>query len=195
MSRQGKVEAYEYVADTDLAANGGLQEGPKTKINIENLAAGAVPDASTTVKGKVELATVAEAEAGTDTTRAVTPEGLAAAIAAADGGVLEYVATVTQSGTNNPVVTELKNTLGTTLTWTRQDVGLYRIEASVPLFVAGRTAIFPGVTGSGVVIITAIRSTDYRLSLSTTNASNTPIDGAMGGTAGTAIRIQVYPAP
>ena len=38
----------------------------------------AVPDASTTVKGIVELATTAEALAGTDTTRAVTPEGLAA---------------------------------------------------------------------------------------------------------------------
>lgn len=36
-----------------------------------------VPTASTTVEGKVELATQAEAEAGTDTTRAVTPEGLA----------------------------------------------------------------------------------------------------------------------
>jgi len=36
------------------------------------------PDASETVKGIVELATVAEAQTGTDTTRAVTPAGLAA---------------------------------------------------------------------------------------------------------------------
>lgn len=40
-----------------------------------------LPQASTTVSGIVELATVAEAQAGTDTVRAVTPEGLAAAIA------------------------------------------------------------------------------------------------------------------
>lgn len=40
-----------------------------------------VPDASTTVKGIVELATVAEAQAGTDTVRAVTPAGVAAASA------------------------------------------------------------------------------------------------------------------
>ncbi len=39
-----------------------------------------VPDASTTVKGIVELATQAETETGTDTTRAVTPDGLSAAI-------------------------------------------------------------------------------------------------------------------
>ena len=37
-----------------------------------------VPDASTSVKGQVELATPVEAKAGTDTQRAVTPAGLAA---------------------------------------------------------------------------------------------------------------------
>ena len=36
------------------------------------------PDASTTVKGIVELATSAETQTGTDTSRAVTPDGLAA---------------------------------------------------------------------------------------------------------------------
>lgn len=38
------------------------------------------PNASTTERGIVELATVAEAEAGTDTERAVTPEGLQASV-------------------------------------------------------------------------------------------------------------------
>lgn len=41
-----------------------------------------IPDASATVKGKVELATSAETITGTDTVRAVTPAGAAAAIAA-----------------------------------------------------------------------------------------------------------------
>jgi hypothetical protein len=44
--------------------------------------AGATPDATETIKGKVELATTVEATTGTDTTRAVTPAGVAAAIAA-----------------------------------------------------------------------------------------------------------------
>ncbi len=44
---------------------------------------GGVPDATDVVKGKVELATNTECTTGTDTTRAVTPAGLAAAIAAA----------------------------------------------------------------------------------------------------------------
>lgn len=39
-----------------------------------------LPSASTTVKGIVEMATVTEARAGTDTTRAVTPAGLKGAI-------------------------------------------------------------------------------------------------------------------
>lgn len=38
------------------------------------------PDASDTVKGIVELATIAETAAGTDTTRAVTPDGLESAL-------------------------------------------------------------------------------------------------------------------
>ncbi len=45
-----------------------------------------LPIATTSVRGIVELATAAEATAGTDTERAVTPFGLAAALAATSGG-------------------------------------------------------------------------------------------------------------
>lgn len=47
-------------------------------INEVNSAAtsGSTPDASTTVKGKIEIATLAEVTTGTDTVRAVTPEGV-----------------------------------------------------------------------------------------------------------------------
>ena len=52
--------------------------------------AGSPPDASATTKGIIELATLAEVTAGTDTTRAVTPEGVKqafdAAIAVVVGG-------------------------------------------------------------------------------------------------------------
>lgn len=43
---------------------------------VQTSGTGSVPDSSTTVKGIVELATTAEAEAKTDTARAVTPSGL-----------------------------------------------------------------------------------------------------------------------
>ena len=50
--------------------------------NIASLSAQSIPNASTTVAGIVELATSAETITGTDTVRAVTPAGLAAATAA-----------------------------------------------------------------------------------------------------------------
>jgi hypothetical protein len=37
----------------------------------------------------------------------------------------KYVALLTQIGTNNPVADVLENTLGGTLTWTRQSTGIY----------------------------------------------------------------------
>lgn len=46
---------------------------------------GTVPDASDTVKGIVELATTSETEALSDTTRAITPAGLASTISGLDG--------------------------------------------------------------------------------------------------------------
>lgn len=57
--------------------------------------------ASETVTGVVELATTAEATTGTDTTRAVTPAGVAAAIAAISGitGTIVNVQFFTSSGT------------------------------------------------------------------------------------------------
>lgn len=52
--------------------------------------AGSPPDASATTKGIIEIATLAEVATGTDTTRAVTPEGVKqafdSAIAAVVGG-------------------------------------------------------------------------------------------------------------
>src|SRR6187549_2224350 len=45
-------------------------------INEVKAGSSSPPDASTTVKGVVELATLAEVSTGTDTVRAVTPEGV-----------------------------------------------------------------------------------------------------------------------
>lgn len=66
------------LGDTDLLL---VRQGSTDKSIAGSIvkAAVSVPDASETVKGIVELATVAEAQAGTDTVRAVTPAGLATA--------------------------------------------------------------------------------------------------------------------
>lgn len=69
------------VSDTTDSA-----EGTSKKITQDNL----IPDASTTVKGKVELATSAETITGTDTVRAVTPAGAAAAYQPLDSDLTAF---------------------------------------------------------------------------------------------------------
>ena len=59
----------------DISDTTDSAEGTSKKITQDNL----IPDSSATVKGKVELATDAETITGTDTVRAVTPAGAAAA--------------------------------------------------------------------------------------------------------------------
>lgn len=58
-----------------------------------------LPDASSTVKGKVELATNTEVSTGTDTTRAVTPAGLASRTASTTKTGLIEIATQTEMNT------------------------------------------------------------------------------------------------
>lgn len=59
----------------------GLTTTDKTSLvnainEVKSSSSGAPPDATTSVKGIVELATLAEAATGTDTVRAVTPEAV-----------------------------------------------------------------------------------------------------------------------
>ena len=58
------------IVTLDFSSDFSVSESPDTEINIS------IPAASTTVAGKVELATTAETTTGTDTARAVTPDGL-----------------------------------------------------------------------------------------------------------------------
>ena len=67
------------VADTKAASS---HTHAASDITSGTLDAARLPAATTSAQGAVELATVAECQAGTDTTRATTPEGVAAAIAA-----------------------------------------------------------------------------------------------------------------
>lgn len=74
----------------------------------------AVPDASETVKGKVELATAAETAAGTDNTRAVTPAGLAAAGGGAVPAASETVAGKVELATAAETIAGTDNTRAVT---------------------------------------------------------------------------------
>lgn len=72
----------------------------------------AIVDATTTIKGIVELATDAEAIAGTDTTKAVTPKALHAALDAKVGG---YAANFGDGATTSFTITHGLNTQDVTI--------------------------------------------------------------------------------
>lgn len=63
--------------DASAALHGLMPKADKSKLDGVEAGADATPDANLTTKGKVELATAAETNTGTDATRAVTPDGLA----------------------------------------------------------------------------------------------------------------------
>ena len=54
-------------------------------------------------------------------------------------GYKVYAAILSQTGTNAPVVTELKNNTGATFTWTRFATGQYRAQTNISVFTANKT--------------------------------------------------------
>ena len=73
-------------------------------ITVDKIADGVIPDADTTTKGLVELATTVEAEAGVSTEHAVTPQGVVAAIVAnAPFQATDSVSGVTRYATDSEV--------------------------------------------------------------------------------------------
>jgi hypothetical protein len=87
---QTRMAAYAQPLDSDLTAIAALSTTSygRALLALADQAAlmALLLSATTSAQGIVELATTGEATTGTDTTRAVTPAGLAAAIAAAGGG-------------------------------------------------------------------------------------------------------------
>ena len=65
----------------------------------------------------------------------------------AGGGGLVYTALLTQSGTDAPVATVLQNTLGGTVVWTYNDVGIY-YGTLAGAFDENKTAFFFGPVNS-----------------------------------------------
>jgi hypothetical protein len=78
----GAIDSSSFATDTTVTViweSGSLEnEGLTIWLGILSAIHGAVPPASATAKGMVELATTSEILAGTDATRAVTPDAMAA---------------------------------------------------------------------------------------------------------------------
>lgn len=128
------------------------------------------PVASTTTAGLVELATLTEAETGTDITRAVTPAGLAAAITQSMSGLSGTVYVTTENATlpdlpdntliaryaalvpGTPVVTAAGQTIHTTTATAITVVTTVEIPAGDVLVVALSRGLSTGATGGTAVV-------------------------------------------
>ncbi len=56
-------------------------------------------------------------------------------------GYTVYTALIAQTGTDAPTATILKNNTGATLTWSRVNPGIYRCNASSPIFTLNKTFV------------------------------------------------------
>ncbi len=74
----GSITIDSFVDEDDMSSNSAtkIPTQQSVKAYVDANAGGSVSDANTTTKGIVELATTAETTTGTDTSRAVTPDGL-----------------------------------------------------------------------------------------------------------------------
>lgn len=109
-----------------------------------------------------------------------------------------YVAGYLQqsSPTSDPLLVEFENTLGATITWTRQSTGVYLATASAPVFTAFKTVVFTTV-GGGAGASTPVQFLANRLNdtqvfivVVLTDSTATPVDSRL---ASSPIEIRVYP--
>lgn len=133
-------------ADIMLVRQGTTDSG----ISGSALKAYTSPDASDTVKGIVELATAAEVQTGTDTTRAITPAGLVSLTASATrSGLIELatnaevqagadtVRAVTPAGLASLAATETRAGVASVATTTEVSSGVVDTKFVSPLKLIG----------------------------------------------------------
>ena len=85
------------VAVTDGGTGSSTTSGARTNLGVDPAGTDNAPSASSTIAGKVELATITEVNTGTDTVRAITPAGLAGSALATKLGTIETSATADQT--------------------------------------------------------------------------------------------------
>lgn len=90
-----------------------------------------------------------------------------------------YLATITQSGTSNPVATENSNNTITGIVWTRNSPGNYT-GTLASAFPAGRTYLFIQ-QGSGTIAVSKpfLRAGDNTVNLQTWSFAGAPADGLL----------------
>ena len=130
-----------------------------------------IPDASATVKGKVELATTAETETGTDATRAVTPDSYRDAFATTEAAIVHAATEKTTPADADElglidsaasyVLKKLTwaNLKATLLTWLRLSTTIIPTNAPQGFLINGKISVTD--TGSGLTVaIKTLAGTD-----------------------------------
>lgn len=162
-----------------------------------------VPDASTTVKGKVELATSAETVTGSDSVRAVVPSGLTARLAApgAIGGITPGAGSFTTLSATSTIVagTTLTATLGAITATNGNFVGSTAgsgllLNSPTATGVAASPVIVNGRSGRAIFTSVSIAAAaDLTLTLTNsaiTGAATNVIVSMAGATTGSALSIK-----
>lgn len=130
-----------------------------------------IPDASATAKGKVELATTAETETGTDATRAVTPDSYRDAFATTEAAIVHAATEKTTPADADElglidsaasyVLKKLTwaNLKATLLTWLRLSTTIIPTNAPQGFLINGKISVTD--TGSGLTVaIKTLAGTD-----------------------------------
>ena len=103
-------------------------------------------------------------------------------------GYIEYVALLTQTGTDAPTATVIKNDTGATVAWTRVIQGLYTGTFSSAILTADKVAVII-VPPSTNRVLCASRSGTSTVAVSTQNAAFALTDALLGNTL---IIIRIY---
>ncbi len=103
---------------------------------------------------------------------------------------LKYVALLNQTGTDDPIATELQNTLGENITWTRTAQGIYRGVPSGNSFTNNKTTIFLGTQATNLGMNKATIASAALCRISMGDITGTLQDDLL---ANTPIEITVYP--
>jgi hypothetical protein len=104
-----------------------------------------------------------------------------------------YTALLTQTGTNAPVATVLENTLGTTITWTRQGPGIYDATLTQGVWDNTKTVAFSTLGnfgGTNIIISLYVNNNNNNIKLySLAPISQQNVDNVLSNNT---IEIRVY---
>jgi hypothetical protein len=100
-----------------------------------------------------------------------------------------YVALLTQTGTNAPVVTILQSTFSGALTWTYTGVGIYTVTSASNEFTSGRTAATCSITNYFAQNIFELNVLPTSMELQTLSTSAAGVNGMLKNSV---VEIRVY---